>query len=590
MARRCPAMGLSAWLRQRAAIAPLIVTAPGGTGARLAVERVVREKGWLAAQTPAGANLVIVAGTPAADFEAYLLRLMATVPEPHERVDITEADDAVAKLTTAIARMRSIDSAQAIADTASPASNHRGHEDADAGTGPTDGDHEPAQHHTAGHEHASEARGHHDIAHSPSGHDADPGHEHPARQHGMPQEEPGPGGATPPYHVDESHRAEPSTGAEEEVPQDDSAAASRDRPNPAGNAHEHRSHEHDHDMGKAGGSHPRGNTGPDRSPPPVAHGHPGHEHGDASGAHHHDHRNDQAEHVSHGGESPSHAGMEHGGTGHDNHGGREHHSEHGGHEHNGHDMGMALPGGLVMADRAPDRDGLMLDVLTLPLGPVAASWPSGLALTTRMQGDVIDEVTVSVLSPSAHLDPFRVRPWLHASEGVPMTVGEGERYSAAWRFDSAAALLAVAGWRDAAAVAYRLRDELLNGETPEHLQKRLDRWARQVSSSRVLRWSLRRVGHIAEGPEVPAELVGDVHDRLLRWVHDIANLGPRGETPLEPGEYVKNRVACARWIVGSLPDLLRGVEVAEARLIVASLAPDVELLTWSSNSREAAHD
>lgn len=109
-------MGLSAWLRKRAAIVPLIVTVPGGTGARLAVERVVRENGWRAAQNPAAANLVIVAGTAAADFEAYLLRLMATVPEPHARVDIAEGDDVEAKLTAAVRRMRSTDSGQANAD------------------------------------------------------------------------------------------------------------------------------------------------------------------------------------------------------------------------------------------------------------------------------------------------------------------------------------------------------------------------------------------------------------------------------------------------------------------------------------------
>ncbi|WP_156769646.1 MULTISPECIES: hypothetical protein [Nocardia] len=599
-------MGLSAWLRKRAAIVPLIVTVPGGTGARLAVERVVRENGWRAAQNPAAANLVIVAGTAAADFEAYLLRLMATVPEPHARVDIAEGDDVEAKLTAAVRRMRSTDSGQANADAELHVSSHHGHGGAGGGASPAHGDHESARH-PAGHEDSDEAGGHYYGTSSASGHDGDSGHhEHMAHEHGMPPDVPGLGDETHSQHTEQHHHTAPSSmDAEAEAPRDDSAAASSDDDwvNPGGNPHDNRSH--DRDMGQAGEGRVHGHSGADHGPRPAAHGDAGHEDPDASGAPHHNaHGPDHADRMSHGGESASHMGMEHGGSdnehcdGHEHHGGHDHHSAHGdngghgghgGHGHHGHDMGMELPGGLVMADRAPDRDGLMLDVLTLPLGPVSVFWPAGLALTTTMQGDVIDEVVVSLLDPPAHADPFWVRPWLRASAGEPVTVGDGERYSAARRLDAAAALLAVAGWDDKATVACRLRDELLIEDAPEDFPARLNRWARQVTVSSMLRWSLRRVGHIAEGPEVPTEIAGDAHSRLLRWIHDIVDADSDGETALKPGEYVAERVACARWIVDSLPDLLRGAELAEARLIVASLAPDVELLAWSSNSTGAVH-
>jgi len=61
-----------------------------------------------------------------------------------------------------------------------------------------------------------------------------------------------------------------------------------------------------------------------------------------------------------------HAGME----GDDPPGDMDHADKgHGDMDHGGMSMEMDLPGGLAMADRAPDRDGLRLDVLHLQLGP-----------------------------------------------------------------------------------------------------------------------------------------------------------------------------------------------------------------------------
>ncbi|MFI7190054.1 hypothetical protein ACIBQ0_09995 [Nocardia nova] len=531
-------MGLSAWLRRRAAIVPLIVTAPGGTCTRLAVERVVRENGWRAAQNPAEANLVIIAGTVAPDFEAYVQRLLDAVPEPYAQVEIVQGNDIDAKVTAAIRRMRLT--------------------------------------HLTGHAVSDESGEQDDGTHPPSGNDVDSRHHEPAEgSHGMAQDAPGP--------TDEVHHADHASlqSAEAEAPQDSSVATPGDDSGgqSAHHAHEHRPHQHDHDMGRPAAGHSHHDSESHHQMPTDPHEHHGDEH--TGNADHGDH-DGHADHIAEGGASASDMGMGHGGSDHEHH--------HGGHEHHGHDMGMELPGGLAMADRAPDRDGLMLDVLTLPLGPILTSWPTGLALTTRVQGDVLGEVTVSLLDPQAHTDPFWVRPWLRASRGERVTGGDGERFSAAGRLDSAARLLAVAGWDDQAAVASRLRDELLNGQPPDDFEARRHRWARQVAGSAVLGWSLRRVGYIAAGSAVPAEVTGDAHTRLLRWIHDIAEADLNDETPLEPGEYLADGVACAQWIVDNLPDLLRGTELSEARLIVASLDPDVELLISSSNSAGVVHD
>lgn len=202
--------------------------------------------------------------------------------------------------------------------------------------------------------------------------------------------------------------------------------------------------------------------------------------------------------------------------------------------HPDHDMaGMDMPGGIPMADRAEDRDGLMLDQLTVPLGPALPLWPAGLTVHTRLQGDVIQSATVDLLDPG---EPF----W--------------QDRSLARRLDSCARLLAVAGWADAAATAETLRDKALAGAPAP-----VDRWARRVRRSRTLRWLLAGVG---PAPGAPESLRGDALDRLYRWL-DTDHAPDRSDT---------------RWTVDHLPALLTGTELASARLVVASLDPDLDLL------------
>lgn len=108
--------------------------------------------------------------------------------------------------------------------------------------------------------------------------------------------------------------------------------------------------------------------------------------------------------------------------------------------------GMAMPAGLPMADRAPDRDGLMLDRLHLPLGPVLPFWPAGLVLHVGLQGDVVQEAAAEVLDAGGRAEPFWDGPWRRALAGDAVSRGAVARQRAACHLDSLARLLGVAGW------------------------------------------------------------------------------------------------------------------------------------------------
>ena len=62
------------------------------------------------------------------------------------------------------------------------------------------------------------------------------------------------------------------------------------------------------------------------------------------------------------------------------------------------DMEMS-PGGIPLAEGGEDRDGLEMDVLHVPLGPVLPHWPAGLVLRCTLQGDVIVSAEAEQLAP-----------------------------------------------------------------------------------------------------------------------------------------------------------------------------------------------
>ncbi len=257
--------------------------------------------------------------------------------------------------------------------------------------------------------------------------------------------------------------------------------------------------------------------------------------------------------------------------------------------HQDHDMtgmDMELPGGLEMAERAPDRDGLKLDQLHLVLGPALPLWPAGLVVRVLLQGDVAQSAEVSVLDAGAGTSFWSTALATATgtdNDGHSGGSGAAARIRAAAAADSLQRLLGVAGWDSASRTGRWLRDELLDPSPGDPLHPRFARWLRRVRGSRVLRWSTNGLGPV--GAAAPAYLQGDVTVRLLRWTDDIAAvvdstiidtvaLPKRDST--KPA--VPERAIAARASLSLLPSLLAGQELAAVRLIVASLDPDVEAL------------
>ncbi|MFI7523415.1 hypothetical protein [Micromonospora globbae] len=278
--------------------------------------------------------------------------------------------------------------------------------------------------------------------------------------------------------------------------------------------------------------------GGDRS---TGHGE-GHGTSEHRGNHSSEHRHD-ADKTTHGG---GHT-MTHAGTG----GG-----DHAGHAGMGHGGMNVAPLGIPLAGGGEDRDGLELDILHVRLGPVLAHWPAGLVLRCALQGDVILDADASVMDADqpACEDDGR----------------ESSRYLfAARRCDNAAGLLQLAGFHEAASHARRLRDALLHDDA--HTGPQVDRLTRMVRRSWMLRWSLRRLGPVTDQDvarwNLPDTLRGDTRDRLLAMLDRAAQAlaGTNSQLVAEQPRVPLEAVA----------DLVRGWDLAAARLIVASLDVDV---------------
>lgn len=240
---------------------------------------------------------------------------------------------------------------------------------------------------------------------------------------------------------------------------------------------------------------------------------------------------------------------------------------HGGHDHHG--GGMELPGGLSMAGLGGDRDGLMLDRLHVPLGPVLPDWPHGLVLDAVLQGDVVQEARLRVLG-SAH--PSGASFW-----GAP---GRREpRREVVRRLDGLARFLGVAGWPAAASTARELRDETLDGASPAGIQTRVGTLTVRVRRSRTLRRMLRG---LRAGDDAVAELLSDNLSVLDASAAALArNRAAPSPTEAEQAE------SSADQVLRQLESRLVGAELAAARLIVAAVDPDLDMVT--ALRREPAH-
>ncbi|MGW3606290.1 hypothetical protein [Micromonospora sp. NPDC005161] len=218
------------------------------------------------------------------------------------------------------------------------------------------------------------------------------------------------------------------------------------------------------------------------------------------------------------------------------------------------------PAGIPLASGAEDRDGLELDVLHARLGPVLAHWPAGLVLRCTLQGDVILDAEASLIDagPSAPVTDARI---------------SSVHLFAARRCDNAAGLLALAGFDDAASRARRVRDAVLRADGTAHASQQLRRLTRMARRSWLLRWSMRRLGPLTEQDlarwHLPEHLRGDTRDRLLSMLDRAAQGLAQAD-----GQPAHERPAV---LIEAVADLVRGWDLATARLIVASL--DLDALT-----------
>lgn len=239
-------------------------------------------------------------------------------------------------------------------------------------------------------------------------------------------------------------------------------------------------------------------------------------------------------------------GMEHEGS-------EDAHEGHEGMDHAGHGGMEMAPHGIPLAAGGEDRDGLEMDVMHLAFGPVLQFWPAGLVLQCALQGDVVVDATAALLDAGGDPD--------ERAEGEPAGV------RAARLVDHAADVLALAGWQDAASSAHRVRDQLLDGSGAEAA---LGQLRRRVAGSWLLRWSLRDTGRldhrVVERHDLPAWLAGDAHHRLLVMLDGALSEWPQGRDAPETD--------AAGSVVQALPHLVWGRELAEVRLLVASLALD----------------
>jgi hypothetical protein len=215
--------------------------------------------------------------------------------------------------------------------------------------------------------------------------------------------------------------------------------------------------------------------------------------------------------------------------------------------------------GLPMAELGADRDGLTLDRLHVPLGPVLPDWPAGLVVRLTLQGDVIQEASAEVLDIWPGM-PFE---W-------PSPVAR--------ELDGLARFLGVAGWPSAAGQARWLRDAVLAGDRVEAEAAAL---LRRIRRSRTLRWLIRGIPAgstdvaallAARLTAIEAALPTDRRPGVVEPAHSSPEPQHGGSIP--PGEPEQSQPAAGG--LAGLAGLLVGAELAAARLIVAAVDPDTD--------------
>ncbi len=100
-------MGVTGLLARAGAVRPhvLVAAMPGGAAVRLAAEDQLRRRGWPAALSPADADVLLVAGAPAADIATTVEATWAAIPAPRVRAVVTSPGEIAAALDTARAEL-----------------------------------------------------------------------------------------------------------------------------------------------------------------------------------------------------------------------------------------------------------------------------------------------------------------------------------------------------------------------------------------------------------------------------------------------------------------------------------------------------
>jgi len=197
------------------------------------------------------------------------------------------------------------------------------------------------------------------------------------------------------------------------------------------------------------------------------------------------------------------------------------------------------PGDPVMAGLADDdRDGLALDALHVPLGPVLPHWPAGLVVHATLAGDLVTDARAEVLDVPGPREPTGPRRTPRGPDHL--------------RLDALVRVLGLAGADRAAARARALRDgDPAPGELPA--------FGRRLARSRTLAWTLRGIPLSATDHVPVPENTVEARVRAL-----AAGLGGSLAPPIRPAPH---RAAAA----------LVGLELGAARLALAAMDPDTGL-------------
>jgi len=243
-------------------------------------------------------------------------------------------------------------------------------------------------------------------------------------------------------------------------------------------------------------------------------------------------------------------------------------------------MDMPMPGGIPLAGGGDDRDGLEMDILTVPLGPVLPHWPAGLVVECMLQGDVIVSAKARILQAAS-------APKEASKQAMTDVVDARRRIIRLC--DQASQLLALAGWQAAEQNARWLRDDLLRGADLTDHGAALDRLRRRVERSTLLRWSLK--GLTLTGSATRDDGADpSIRHRLIGWLREAAELAGTtpGGRPIAAHDANRAQEAQeAQDALDALPDLLRGTDLGTARLLIAGLGLDTAALR---ETHEHSHD